>query len=158
MKDEKLKPIEELLQGTDFEDKYEPMVKMANQQVWLIDDLAGGIQEKLASQLRLMSFTILKSEKYPFVTSEFPVLYDVFDKTENETLFKTIFFSISPNIAIIYSRGSNARKNRNRIFDISEMPEKVFKLNNWYLGQNIARSKLLFAQKKSTLVSLVNRG
>lgn len=66
MKDEKLKPIEELLQGTDFEDKYEPMVKMANQQVWLIDDLAGGIQEKLASQLRLMSFTILKSEKYPF--------------------------------------------------------------------------------------------
>lgn len=155
MCDDRLKPIEELLKDLSLVDIYEPLVKMANQKVWLDDSLPGGMQEELIAQLSSMYFCVLKSDNNSFITSDFPILYDSFGKNDMP-LFKTLFFSISPRFAIIYGQSNRAKDYRNRINDISDRKEIVLKLNNWYLGQNSERSKFLFAQNKNTLESIVN--
>lgn len=156
MQDDRLKPIEELLNELSLKDRYEPLVRMANQQVWLDDSLPGGIQEKSIAQLNSMHFCILKSDNDSFITSDFPILYDPFKKRDMP-LFKTIFFSISPKYAIIYSQSNDAKRYRNRIRDLSNKGDIISQLNKWYLGQNVERSKFLFAKNKYTLSSIVNR-
>lgn len=70
------------------------------------------------SRVNSMHFCILKSDNDSFITSDFPILYDPFKKRDMP-LFKTIFFSISPKYAIIYSQSNDAKRYRNRIRDLS---------------------------------------
>ena len=135
--------------------EFDSFVKMSNRKILLGDDIEGGIHDQLLEQFNNFNFSILRSENIPFITSDFPILFDSMDTKNGKLNFNTLFFSISPQFAVIYSIGRHGRPYRNRVIDATDKVEDVGKLNNWYAGQNIERSKYLFSHDKEFLKRIV---
>lgn len=80
-----------------------------------------------------------------FVTSSFPVIYNMHDISENETSFKYIVLPINPHFAISYSWMKDLR-NINRIYELSNAEVKT--INQYYLNDNQQTRFILSDNKK----------
>jgi hypothetical protein len=101
-----------------------------------------------------MSYSILVSEDHQFVTSDFPVLYQLYESENGNCHFKTISLPISPHCMLLYSNNPIAKTYRNRMISISN--NSVDHINQLYLKSDKNQSRLIIASEETVLKYIVN--
>jgi hypothetical protein len=153
MKNEEIQSINQLLQQINFGD-IKSLIKSANKKVWLVDEFAGGVPVQLTNELLDLSYNVFVSKDHQFVTSDFPVLYEIYEPVKGDSHFKTIYLPISPYCLLQYSNNSTAKPYRNRMTSISA--EGVDHINQFYWESGTNQSRLIIASEESILKHIVN--
>lgn len=130
------------------------LIKASNKKVCLDEKLAGGVPAQLISELLNLNFSILISEKHPFVTSSFPVAYEIYDSEDGMTHLKMLYLPIHPRFALMYSNNIIAKPYRNRM--VSLPVDKVKRMNQLYFQSDIEQTRYIIASDESILKYIAN--
>lgn len=153
MKNEEIQSIDQLLQIINFGD-IKSLIKAANKKIWLDEEFTGSVPEHLINNLIDLSCSILHSEDHQFVTSDFPVIYELYETENGDCYFKTISMPINPYYMLFYSKDPIAKSYRNRMKTISN--KSVDHLNQLYMKIGIDQSRLIIAREESVLKQIVD--
>lgn len=149
---EEIRTIDNLSQSIGIGD-INSLVEHASKMVFLDENFDGSVQQKLIEELLGLKFSFFVSEDYQFVTSNFPIIYGMYDLKDGLIHFSNIFLPLQPNIALIYSNSDTIKPFRNRICTINE--DKVKSMNRMYLLTDIEKTRFMIAKNENDLKSII---
>ena len=97
----------------------------------LDEEFKGGIPELLINHLLSMNISFLVSEDQRFVTSDFPVIYDIHDVECGDCAFKALSIPINQYCLLLYSYSPTGKPFRNKLKIISN--KQVDRINRSYI-------------------------
>ena len=117
-------------------------------------DLIAALLKKMFDDLDMFDFCILSSETGNFITSSFPILYDLYTDENDLDRFKFVFFPLCPKYAMIYGKdNSKLRKNRNRLVTLNL--DDSMKFNKMFLKTSFEQTRYLLTNNKTNIESIL---
>lgn len=129
----------------------ESLVKAINRKVWLTEEFNG---ERFAPDIQKLNYVILVTENEQFVTSSFPVIFELYDNEEGITMPKSIYVPIHPRASLLYN-DTIPNNHRNRIRVVNE--DTSYRLNRVYLQRCKEQIKFIMSEDKQLLKSVVEK-
>ena len=150
---EEIQQIDQLMNDLNFGGT-ETLLKMTNKKVLLDEEIIGSQAKKQIKDVRNLNCRILVSDTWQFITSSFPVLFELFDSEDGITHPKNIYVPIHPRFALLYSDGVRDRKYQNKKSIITK--DEVRKLNHLYFETDIDQTRYIIAQEKFAIDDALN--
>lgn len=145
--------ISQLFQNIGF-GSAKSLIDAASKKVWLDGEFTGSVPEQLVSESLGLSFSIFSSDKAPFVTSSFPVVYDTYDTEDEITHLRMIYMPIHPRFAVFYTNNPITKPHRNRLVLLPG--SEVNRMNQLYLKSDVSQIRFIISNDKAALKSLVD--
>lgn len=130
------------------------LINAARKKALIDEEINGSPAEQLMNDVLKLSFRILVSDTWQFITSSFPVLFELFDSEDGITHPKNIYVPIHPRFALLYSDEVRDRKYHNKKSIITK--DEVRKLNHLYFETDIDQTRYIIAQEKFAIDDALN--
>lgn len=150
MENDEIKAIDQLLQGMRFGGT-KSLVKAVNKMVWLDEQF---IPAQFCEELFQMNCCFLTVPEDSFVTSNFPVLYELHENENEEIYLDNVYIPIHPRIALLYSKQEHFRPYRNRLTPISV--EIACLMNHCYFRFTDNRVQFIITNNQRLLDESIN--
>lgn len=132
---------------------FESLVEATEKKMIVDERLEGSLPNQLMEEISKMNLYIFQTDKVEFITSEFPVLYDLKVLNEVETEFEHLHLPISPKYALYFCRERLEKRKRLAVLG-DEIAEEM---NCFYFEMSKEQARYIISESEENLKSIVSK-
>lgn len=150
MDDPASRKIEQCLKNINF-GRIEPIIKAGIKKA-LLTTAPGGMMLQIAAQLQKLHMCFLVAADSPFVTSNFPVVFETYEIEEDHSVLSNVLVPLCPQVALQYSNDPVVKPYHNRC--VSLKSKYIATLNKHFTSGEADQYRMIISHSDEFLHSL----